>query len=419
MTAAMGPLLARAQYRRGRALERAGHWEAAARAYEAALAERDLEPEWHARLAAARARQRQWDAALKAYREALARDDRPARWHVSVGRVLERQRRWDEAQTAYGAALERDPKATELDRRLLADGARRFPARRRIAAFVSRNLEVIAKAAAREPRILDDARPRLFVYWGQGMAGAPPVVERCHREMLRHHDAAEVVVLDDRLIPFYADVPEHVLAKTAGNRTKFSDVLRLALLSRHGGVWLDATCFPRTRLFDVVPPLLERDFFAFRYPEGVWPSSWFLAARPDSYVLAMWREAQYRYWERFDKPIDYFFFHHLFGALYHLDDDFRASLDATPRLSARPPHRLQHAMHEPFEPAEAQRLLNGSFVHKLTYKYEPARVTPDSLLAWLLRNTPEPWPEAARRGHDRMVADAVSPGAPVGQPAGR
>jgi tetratricopeptide (TPR) repeat protein len=376
--------------RLGRAYEHQRRLLEAEAAYRAAL-ERDPRPEAFTELARVLRKLGRRDEAAVAHSVVagglgakLARDDLSDARCERLGQVLERLGDIEGARRLYQEMIERDPTATDLDRRLLDDSVRRFPARRRQVRFVTEHLDEIRERASGAARGPPGLPAHIWVYWGQGFADAPPVVRRCQEELLRHHTAEVVVALDDHLVPDYASIPEIVRRRTAQNPTKFSDVLRFELLSRHGGVWLDATCLVREPLLDVVPELLDSGFFAFRRrPARI--ASWFLASEPNHPVVAMTREAEYLYWESFPRATDYFVLHHLFEALYYVADEFRERLEQTPSHSPRAAVRFRRVMDEPYDPQRYEELLAASFVHKLTYKLPPGPPRQGSMLAHFMQ----------------------------------
>ncbi len=202
-------------------LQRKGDWAGAASILEAAVARDASDAELHRRLARAYKHQRRLVEAEAAYRAALERDPRPTTF-TQLARVLKKQRRRGEAAEAHRAAaeelgavlarddlnearreqlgqalerlgdtegarrvyqelIERDPEATDLDRRVLDAAVRRFPVRRSQARFVTEHLDEIRERAAGTAGGASRLPARVWVYWGQGFADAPPVVRAVPR----------------------------------------------------------------------------------------------------------------------------------------------------------------------------------------------------------------------------------------------
>jgi len=325
------------------------------------------------------------DAAVVALRSALDHAPDRVRWHLKLGRLLERTGDQEAARAAYAAGLRVDPTAHAQHAELLARDAWRFPVRRRVLDFVADHLTAIRNRA--EPNEAPLTDPKIFVYWAQGIDTAPAVVQRNLAELRRLHSATEIVVLDQSA---WADlqVAPITLDKIKGRPTHGSDVLRLELLYRHGGIWLDSTCLVRRPLRPLVPELAPTGFFAFeRAPYRL--SNWMMVSAPGHYLVAMMRAALHTYWANFDRVIDYFVFHHLFEALCALDPAFRQAWEATPRLSANPPHGFLRVRFQPYDPARYQELMDRCFVLKLSYK-GLADLPPDSLMAWFLEHGAPP-----------------------------
>jgi hypothetical protein len=340
-----------------------------------------------------------WPRAAARLEQAVARRDGTAHGFHTLGELYEVVDRMEDARRAYASALEREPNATEHDWVLLGRTAQRFRGRRRMARFVQRHLdEILDRAAAAMPpaaavtepsvTLADTAiPPRVWVYWEQGFAHAPPVARLCRAELDRFHAPGEVVGLDADSEPAWTDIPSHVREKTAADRTRFSDVVRLDLLSRYGGVWVDATCLPRTRLPAHAATLAPTGFFAFTSREAR-PSSWFLASAPGHPLLVLLREAEYAFWAHRDTPLHYFDLHHMFEALHDHVPWARTVWGAVPEVGHRAPLRLRSRLHSPYDPERFRDLVDGMFVHKLGWRYDPARSREDTMLGHLLRDGP-------------------------------
>ncbi|MGX6606231.1 capsular polysaccharide synthesis protein [Micromonosporaceae bacterium Da 78-11] len=324
-------------------------------------------------------------AAEKLLGQAL--DGSPERAYALAAAYDKLKRRADSKRTS-AAGLAHDhglpfdgPAVLDLD-------VKSFGARRELGIFLAKHLDQIRVQA--EQRLAWPVATTLdqpiFIYWAQGFTAAPPLVRTCLAQLRATNPDASVHELTDETIGNYVDIPPDITALLGDNKTHFSDLLRLVLLEKYGGVWVDGTCYVTEPLRPHIDRALEQgSVFAFNY-HGPYISNWLLAAGPGSYAMHLWRAASFLWWELRGELIDYFLHHHIFEMLHHLDPRFRADWDAGLRLSSKPPHALQAAMLNPYETATFRAMLGGSFAHKLRYKYQPDEVTSESYLAHLIRN---------------------------------
>ncbi|AGZ39569.1 capsular polysaccharide synthesis protein [Actinoplanes friuliensis] len=332
-------------------------------------------------------RKHDWAGAEQLYRDAVEKKPGDSERFYRLAYTLDKLKRRDESKQTSRQGLAVDGELPFDGPAVLDLDVKCFGARREIGIFLSEHLDQI-RTQARQ-RLDRPARTALempiFVYWAQGFESAPALVKRCVAELRANNPQAQVHELSDTNLGYYVDMPVDLVTALGDNKTNFSDLVRLALLEKFGGIWVDATVYAPKALSEPVGAALgDGDFFAFNY-HGPYISNWFLAARPGSYVAHLWRAAMYLWWEKRGELIEYFLAHHIFEMLYHLDADFAAEWDKGNRVSTRPAHALQVAMLQPYEPESFERLLTGSFAHKLRYKYQPQQVMSDSNLAHLVR----------------------------------
>lgn len=203
---------------------------------------------------------------------------------------------------------------------------------------------------------------RLFSLWLQGEGAAPDLVRLCLDRWRALNPGWSIEVLDRAAAR--AVLADFALFDALPAQA-LSDVLRIELLSRHGGVWTDATVLPAAPLDDWLAA--DAGFAAFERPGPDRAlSSWFLAASAGSVLASRWRWAVRAYWDRprtlaapdaFDlsRPGDavapgagaegpvypYFWFHYLFGRLVETDPVCAAAWRAAQRLPAEDAHALQ------------------------------------------------------------------------------
>jgi hypothetical protein len=227
---------------------------------------------------------------------------------------------------------------------------------------------------------------RVYVYWAQGFDQAPAIVQLCAREMRRHH-GDDLVMLDDSNLDHYIALPD--VGRTL-SKTQYSDLVRLAILIRFGGIWLDATCLCTTNLLGSFNP--GKPFLYSTFGRKARICSWMISSPQSSYLIRLLYSALLRCWRVGDLKLGYFAIHHLFEALYFIDTEFRTAWDNSDTIHRTQPHLLQRRFGTQISAAEFDELLASSPVHKLTYKYDASLPgEADEVLAMLFqRFPPEP-----------------------------
>lgn len=138
----------------------------------------------------------------------------------------------------------------------------------------------------------------VWMLWLQGFENAPEVVRFCLRTWKARNPTWQVIELSSANLADYVD--SDTLAALTGltiERQKFANLIRMYLISRHGGVWSDASNFCCRPLDDWLPGCLTSGFFAFRNPgPDRILSNWFLAAEKGNALASI----------VFEKHRDYF-----------------------------------------------------------------------------------------------------------------
>ena len=226
----------------------------------------------------------------------------------------------------------------------------------------------------------------VYCYWDAGADHAPDLVRACMAHLQRLHPDARI--LDATGIHDLLTIPDRVVSVLAQDHpAHFADYVRVALLEKYGGIWVDATCWLPGPLDRAIVPYLDAGVV---YPR--WTSheigNWFIAAVPGSLVITLQRLALEMWWEdRADVP-DYFLYHRIFEVLHSLIPEFRGQWSRVPSLSSPASHLLQLSMMEPWFPGVGDIMSRLSIVQKLSYKYDPATVPEGSILARLLEHRP-------------------------------
>ena len=235
-------------------------------------------------------------------------------------------------------------------------------------------------ASAGSASELKHEHPKLIWFcWMQGMENAPAIVKACYESQSRLKvNGYEVKLIDASNWREYIELPDYVVRKWEKGwipPAHFSDLLRLELLIRYGGTWMDATIlYTGVQEFEgsKVQEYLEADLFMFQYTRPgseVWGGigNWFISACRNNPVLMALQEMLYAYWRDYDCVVDYYIFHLFFSKLREV---FPEEIAAMPYGYARRPLALVHHWSEPFNQEQWDRLVGRTNFHKLTYMVE-------------------------------------------------
>ena len=86
----------------------------------------------------------------------------------------------------------------------------------------------------------------IWIMWYQGIKNAPELIKFCVQSVIINRGKHPVYIIDKNNFKKYIDLPDYILKKFNERKfsiTHFSDIIRMALLSKHGGYWIDSTYF--------------------------------------------------------------------------------------------------------------------------------------------------------------------------------
>ncbi|MEA2663251.1 MAG: hypothetical protein QOI11_195 [Candidatus Eremiobacteraeota bacterium] len=245
----------------------------------------------------------------------------------------------------------------------------------------------------RRPRSVGGGRPiprTIWALWLQGWDEAPEIVQACRStwESLNPSWSFQPLTLSSLPALLGADALRFVDSAHELPPEALSDVVRIALLERYGGVWADSTTYCLQPLDDWLSAAMPSGFFAFAKPgPDRMISSWFLAAAPGNALVERWAARTRAYWTERAERDHYFWFHHIFAACYANDAAFRAVWDATPEILAGGACVYEPYLENLWGPASERdrRLVERPFTPlvKLTRRLPPGEYPPQSALRYL------------------------------------
>ena len=212
----------------------------------------------------------------------------------------------------------------------------------------------------------------VWICWLQGMGNAPEIVKYCYDSVQYWLKDKEIVVITAENYSEYVELPDYVVDKWEKGvitDTHFSDMLRLELLIRYGGLWLDATTYITGELPGYV---LKSDFFVYRNGwmdmEMINMGSWFIFSRyTNNILLVETRNLLYEYWSKMNYLKNYFLLHMFFRMV---TDVYQEEWNKVPMFNQVERHLLMNELAKEFDMGRCTEILKISSVHKLTYKIQ-------------------------------------------------
>lgn len=222
--------------------------------------------------------------------------------------------------------------------------------------------------------LLHEGSNKVWICWFQGLENAPELVKQCYASVVENMPERDVVLITNDNIQEYVDFPNYIVEKWKKGQithTHMTDLLRLELLIRYGGVWLDATVFCSGA--DIPEYMLNSDLFFFqclkpgRDGHSHITSSWMMSAKTNNKILMAVRELCYEYWKEHSSLIDYFLLHDFIAiVLEYYPDEW---LNIVPRDNATP-HILYLRLFEQYNETIWNSIKGQTPFHKLSYKYK-------------------------------------------------
>jgi len=206
----------------------------------------------------------------------------------------------------------------------------------------------------------------IFWCWFQGFDTMPKLALAGLNSIKQNLKDFNLIILNETNINEYVDIPRFIIYKYKKhmfNRTHFSDILRLELLNKYGGTWIDASV-----LITKYDPRLYNNilfFFGERKSEGCVGSSWFITSEKGSPILRTALDLLYEYWKRNHELCNYYLLH-LFIKM--ACDKYKADYKKVKYISNKAPHSLQWKLKKKFNKKTYENIIKKASVHKLTIK---------------------------------------------------
>ena len=217
---------------------------------------------------------------------------------------------------------------------------------------------------------------KVWVCWFQGMSNAPELVKKCYESLKNNLVGCDIVLITRENMKDYVEFPDFIIDKWKCGQitnTHMTDLLRLELLIRYGGMWVDATVLCTSKRKDIPDYFFDSDLFLYQMfkpgkdGQAQPVSSWLISAKSNNKILLMTKFLCYEYWKINTEMVDYFLFHNFL--VISLENNKEEWDKIIPRDNSAP-HYLLLRLFDKYNEKMFGAIIQQTPFHKLTYKYD-------------------------------------------------
>lgn len=214
---------------------------------------------------------------------------------------------------------------------------------------------------------------KVWFCWFQGVDNSPDIVKKCYKSLKNNLKEKEIILITEKNYKDYIQFPDVIQEKIDNGiilPTQKSDLIRLELLIRYGGTWIDSTVYCSGSNYPDY--MMNSDLFLFqKLKPGLSGhctsiSSWFITSCTNNPILLLVRELLFDYWIKNDKLIDYFIIHKFFQlAIEAYPEEWNKVIPFSNSI----PHILLLRLFNKYDENIWNAVKDMTCFHKLTYKF--------------------------------------------------
>lgn len=230
-----------------------------------------------------------------------------------------------------------------------------------------------AKKSVKKQKIKDDI---IWVCWWQGIDSAPEIVKRCISSIKKAANNHEVIIITLDNYKNYIEVPEFIeekIKKGIITLTNFSDLLRLSLLAKYGGMWLDATFYCKEGAN--LDKYFEYPLWSIKRPDyghtsvacGNFGGYSLRCNQANRWMFSVIRDFFLHYWETNDYMIDYLMIDYMIVLAQKNNKDIAEEFNRIPKNNPNC-DELCKRLNKKYSKNEWNEISKNTDLYKLTWK---------------------------------------------------
>ena len=229
-----------------------------------------------------------------------------------------------------------------------------------------------------------DQNSPIWVSWMQGYDDAPELVQKCI-DSIKRSTQHPVYLIERENVTQYTDFPDYIMEKYEKGiitNAQFSDILRMNLLSRHGGLWIDATVF----VPHIIPEsIFENEFYTCKravketsYVSGYRWTSFINGCQKGCVIQECMNDLFLAYWEKKNYLIDYLLVDYFMCMVYDNVPQAKNLIDTLPFNNSKVDD-FQNVMNDTYKKDKYNEIIGAkdTFFYKLSWRMKFSKTSSD------------------------------------------
>lgn len=228
--------------------------------------------------------------------------------------------------------------------------------------------------------------PPVWVCWLQGEEKMPEIVRICYKSLLKHSADKKVNLVTSDNLNEYIQIPDFIreyLDEGKISRTHFADYIRIMLLAKYGGLWIDASVLITGDITDET----QRPFYTIKQrvkhsihyvSDYRWTVSLIGCSESSGkYMFSCLKTLFDCYLRKRTFFIDFFLFDYLIAAMYEELPAIKELIDNN-RENCESFYLLSENLNKKYEEKVMQDIREQGKFHKTSWKQELHETTADN-----------------------------------------
>lgn len=223
-------------------------------------------------------------------------------------------------------------------------------------------------------RIVSSNDYKIWIFWWQGEESMPNLVRGCFQQVRNNNN--NTILITKENIRQYSDIPDYIFCRVDQGEislTHLSDILRVSLLAKYGGIWLDSTCWISGSIPEVVKRMKLISPNTKNQPElPFWSDSrwcgWCSGTNVVQNPLFVFtRDVFYTFYKTRSCIPFYLFIDYVYDYAYRKIPEVKAMIDEMPENNISR-NKLHFLLNNLWNEQEYDKLCKDNWVFKLSYK---------------------------------------------------